>query len=118
MQGWHPGIGPIAGLILAALAFWGLMCAAMSTIDSYVMTASQAFFVDMVHYKQGSTLVELTAKDSEKKLLTQARAFTIFIPLLVIVFALVFSLASDVYALIYFSFSFMLCVCCHRYLQD
>lgn len=99
--------GPIAGLVLCAIVFWGLVCAAMSTIDGYVMTASQSFFVDVVNYKRGSTLVELNKEDSEKKQLKQARAYTIFIPLLVIVLALVFSLASDVYALIYFSFSFM-----------
>jgi Na+/proline symporter len=71
------------------------------------MTASQALFVDIIHYRQGSTLVELDAKDTDKKLLMQARAFTIFIPLLVIALALVFAHFSDVYALIYFSFSFM-----------
>jgi Na+/proline symporter len=108
VQQWtSSSIGPIAGLLVAALAFWGLLCAAMSTIDSYVMTASQSFFVDIAHYKQGSTLVELSAGDSEKKRLQQARAFTIFIPLLVIALAWAFALVSDVYALIYFSFSFM-----------
>jgi Na+/proline symporter len=108
VQSWaSSGVGPIAGLILCGLAFWGLVCAAMSTIDSYVMTASQTFFVDIVNYNHGATLVELNEKDSDRKLLMQARAFTIFIPVLVIVLAYVFSLASDVYALIYFAFSFM-----------
>ncbi|HXH92317.1 MAG TPA: hypothetical protein VNN25_12115 [Thermoanaerobaculia bacterium] len=100
-------LGRFGGLTLCALTFWGLVCAAMSTIDSYVMTASQALFVDVAHPQQGTTLRELSDADVEKKLLAQARAFTIFIPLLVLVFAYVFSLVSDVYALIYFAFAFM-----------
>jgi Na+/proline symporter len=108
VQGWAASaFGPIVGLVFCALTLWGLVCAAMSTIDSYIMTASQSFFVDIVNYKQGATLVELDRKDTEKKLLMQARAFTIFIPMLVIGVAYVFSFASDVYALIYFAFSFM-----------
>jgi Na+/proline symporter len=99
--------GHVAGLFFAIVTFLGLVCAAMSTIDSYVMTASQTFFVDIVHSEDGATIVELTTRDREKKLLMQARAFTIFIPLLVTVIALVFFLASDVYPIIYFAFSFM-----------
>src|SRR5437588_4592019 len=35
VQHWaSSGIGPTAGLVLGAIAFWGLLCAAMSTIDS------------------------------------------------------------------------------------
>lgn len=108
IQTWSTSsLGHAVGIMICALTFLGLICAAMSTLDSYIMTASQTFFVDIVHYKKGYTLVDLTAADENKKLLTQARAFTIFIPLLVILMALLFSLASDVYALIYFSFSFM-----------
>ena len=108
VQQWtSSNVGVIAGLLFGAVVFWGLLCAAMSTIDSYVMTASQSFFVDIAHHKEGSTLVELSAGDTEKKRLQQARAFTIFIPLIVIALAWIFAFVSDVYALIYFSFSFM-----------
>ena len=108
VQQWaFSSLGPSAGVLFAGLVFLGLICAAMSTIDSYVMTASQTFFVDTVHARSSTTLVELDKSDQDKKLLMQARAFTIFIPLLVTILALLFSLASDVYALIYWSFSFM-----------
>ena len=40
--------GPVVGLGITAVCFWGLICAAMSTIDSYVMTASQSLFIDVV----------------------------------------------------------------------
>jgi Na+/proline symporter len=107
VQHWASGnFASWVGLAFCALTFWGLVCAAMSTLDSYVMTASQSFFVDVRHYRDG-LLVNMSAADNEKKNLRQARAFTIFIPLLVLVVALIFAMFSDVYALIYFSFSFM-----------
>lgn len=102
--------GSFVGLAMAAVVFLGLVCAAMSTIDSYVMTASQTFFVDIVNSNRGSTLKDLDAQDSDQLLLTQARAFTVFIPLMVTVCALAFALLSDVYSLIYFAFSFMFAI--------
>jgi hypothetical protein len=57
-------VGLSGGLILGAIAFLGLLCAAMSTVDSYVMTASQSFFVDVFNQKEGATLVEVDKKDS------------------------------------------------------
>ena len=62
--------GAAAGVLLAAFTFWGLACAAMSTLDSYIMTASQTFFVDIANYRNQSTLVQLDASDSDKELLT------------------------------------------------
>jgi len=100
-------IGSIGGILLGAMAFWGLICAAMSTMDGYVMTASQTFFVDIANSKNGATLVDLSASDTNGNLLTRSRAYTIFIPFLVIALSILFTLASDVYALIYFSFAFM-----------
>jgi Na+/proline symporter len=99
--------GTAAGMILAAFTFWGLICAAMSTLDSYVMTASQTFFVDMAQYRTRTTLVELDGSDGNREFFSQARRYTLYIPFLVIVMALLFFLASDVYGLIYFSFSMM-----------
>ena len=108
VQTWaSSSMGAWTALVLCAITFWGLVCAAMSTIDSYVMTASQTFFVDVRNARKQATLRELSAADEGDKSLQEARSFTAFIPLLVLVMALLFSLASDVYALIYFSFAFM-----------
>ena len=99
--------GPVVGLGITAVCFWGLICAAMSTIDSYVMTASQSLFIDVVARPGNPLLTEISMADESGNALRQARAYTIAIPFLVIGLAFLFSFTSDIYALIYFAFSFM-----------
>jgi Na+/pantothenate symporter len=116
--------GPFIAAVLCAILIWGLICAAMSTIDTYIMSASHSIFPDFLARNRG-TLAEQSHSDGDLAALQTARRVTGVVPLIVICMAIIFGIASDVYAFVYFSFSFMfailpplivsLCGVAHRY---
>jgi len=101
-------LGKVSGGFFGALVPVGLVCAAMSTMDTYVVVATQSLFADVLQPRGAKNIVELSEMDSDGRLLAGARAVTIIVPLLIVATALtIAAISSDVYEFIYFSFSFM-----------
>ena len=70
------------------------------------MSASHSLHVDVFSSKKG-TLNEQSNADTDGRSLKMARGITAAIPLAILLTALAFGTASDVYSFIYFSFSLM-----------
>jgi len=99
----------LVGTLFCAVTLWGLICASMSTIDTYVISASHSLAVDVCLSQKG-TLREQSQSDTDGRSLKLARGITAIIPIGILIVATLFGMASDVYSFIYFSFSLMFAI--------
>lgn len=84
----------------------GLIFAAISTIDTYLITATQSLCVDVLNSRRTNNLLELSQQDTDRSVLLQARRVTILLAAVVVLCASAIALlASDIYEFIYASFS-------------
>lgn len=102
--GWQRILGAFGvGLICS-----GLIAAALSTMDTYLVVACQSLLLDLLAPRDNSSLKDVSEKSQSSRYLAGARLTVVLVFALICFLSYVFHYFYDIYEMIYFSFCFML----------
>jgi Na+/proline symporter len=106
------GDNNILSWVVLGLIASGLVAAVVSTIDSYMIVASQSFVSDIIiSRKYGKTLFEANQNDDlNHRYLSLARKTILVLFLVITTLVFLLSFTNDIFTVIYTSFSFMMAV--------